>query len=455
MGNTQIVVPFLTQQYGGGQRDPPEKSIAICTLKNFPHKIEHTLQWARDWFEGVFKQSPGDVNGYVSDKEYVDKLRVQQNTRLESLSHVHDALVVNRPHTFADCVHWARLRFSELFHDNILQLLHNFPPDLVTSTGQAFWSGHKREPAPCVFDAEDDTHMQFVMAAANVRATNFGLEGSVDPAVIKAALADYHVPDFVPRSGVKIHTEEKEAEEAAEAPLDTDSEFDELLSKLPLPSSLSGFRVTPVDFEKDDDEHMAVVTAVANLRARNYRIEETDMHNARRIAGRIIPAIATTTALVVGLSCIELLKVQQKKPFEAYRNAYLNIAVPTLQLSEPEPCPSHDLKRADGTVWKWTLWDVIDLASPLTLQQLLDHFKEAFGLDVTMLSFNVSILYSFFTPPAKIAQRKPMLMEDLAKLICKTLEIPASQKYMVFEPCCEDDDGEDIDTPSIRYKLRD
>ena len=33
--------------------DPPEKDIPICTLKNFPNAIQHTIQWARDLFEGV------------------------------------------------------------------------------------------------------------------------------------------------------------------------------------------------------------------------------------------------------------------------------------------------------------------------------------------------------------------------------------------------------------------
>lgn len=37
--------------------DPPEKSIPICTLKHFPNMIEHTLQWAREFFEENFKQT--------------------------------------------------------------------------------------------------------------------------------------------------------------------------------------------------------------------------------------------------------------------------------------------------------------------------------------------------------------------------------------------------------------
>jgi hypothetical protein len=52
------VAPGKTENYGA-TRDPPEKSIPVCTLKHFPNQIDHTLQWARDWFEEVrFSQPP-------------------------------------------------------------------------------------------------------------------------------------------------------------------------------------------------------------------------------------------------------------------------------------------------------------------------------------------------------------------------------------------------------------
>jgi ubiquitin-activating enzyme E1 len=48
-------------------RDPSEhREFQICTLKNFPYLTEHTLQWALDIFEGLFRVRPTDVNAYLS-----------------------------------------------------------------------------------------------------------------------------------------------------------------------------------------------------------------------------------------------------------------------------------------------------------------------------------------------------------------------------------------------------
>ena len=43
-GNTQVVIPNLTESYSSSQ-DPPEKSIPLCTLRSFPNKIDHTIAW--------------------------------------------------------------------------------------------------------------------------------------------------------------------------------------------------------------------------------------------------------------------------------------------------------------------------------------------------------------------------------------------------------------------------
>ena len=65
---------------------------------------------------------------------------------------------------------------------------------------------------------------------------------------------------------------------------------------------LNGF-LKPEEFEKDDDQngHIDFIHAFGNLRAANYKLEEMDWLTVKIKAGRIVPALATTTAVVAGL----------------------------------------------------------------------------------------------------------------------------------------------------------
>ena len=81
-------------------------------------------------------------------------------------------------------------------------------------------------------------------------------------------------------------------------PLNKDKKFDEYLVK-------------SEEFEKDDDKnfHIDFMSSMGNCRAMNYKLEEMDWLQVKLKAGRIVPALATTTACVAGLQSIELIKI--------------------------------------------------------------------------------------------------------------------------------------------------
>jgi len=469
-GNTQVVVPHITENYGA-TRDPPEKSIPVCTLKNFPNQIQHTLQWARDYFEGEFRQGAEDVNSYLASSDFAAELASQQATKLDTAKTIRRVLVDERPTTFEDCIIWARLKFEDLFASQIKQLLHNFPEDQVTSSGTKFWSGSKRCPKPLVFDLDakcEDAEMRncfdFIVAAANLRASMFGITGSTDEATFRKTLKNAIVPDFTPREGVKIAANDAEAKEQAEsasvpAEMDVDTEVGQILESLPAKAELAGFKLTPIEFDKDIDDHMLFVTACSNLRAMNYSIPTEDTHRSRAIAGRIIPAIATTTALVTGLICLELYKIigsaRRDLKLEDLKNGFCNLAIPFMTLSEPQP-PATTKAVLKGKEWNWSAWDSLDIMDKgdLTLQELLDFFESEYKLEISMLSYGVSILFSFFANAKKVAERKKMKMSELVQSISKKA-LPPDQLFLVLEVIATDiESDEEVEVPYLKLRIR-
>lgn len=55
-----------------------------------------------------------------------------------------------------------------------------------------------------------ELHIDYIMAAANLFAQTYGVQGSNDRTGVLKILQEVKVPTFTPRSGVKIHVSDQE-----------------------------------------------------------------------------------------------------------------------------------------------------------------------------------------------------------------------------------------------------
>ncbi|KAI0324963.1 ubiquitin activating enzyme [Cubamyces sp. BRFM 1775] len=443
-GNTQVIVPHLTESYSSSQ-DPPEKETPVCTVKNFPNQIQHTIEWARQEFDSLFVKPPQVVNSYLSEPNFLENNLKYSGQQKEQVDQIVSYLVTNKPLTFEECIVWARLQFEEKYNNAIRQLLYSLPKDAVTSSGQPFWSGPKRAPDPLTFDSNNPTHLQYIIAAANLHAYNYGLRGETDPALFKKIADEVIVPEFTPKSGVKVQINDNDPAPQSDN-AGGDSDLGDHLKQLPPPSSLVGYRLNPVEFEKDDDtnHHIDFITAASNLRALNYSITPADRHTTKQIAGKIIPAIATTTSLVTGLVCLELYKIiDGKKKLEEYKNGFVNLALPFFGFSEPIAPKKNKYNNIE-----WTLWDRFEFRNDPTLKEIVDWFQREHKLEVSMVSQGVSMLWSSFIGKKKSEERLPMKFSKLVEHVSKK-PLPSHAKHLIVEVMVSDEEGEDVEVPFI------
>ena len=180
---------------------------------------------------------------------------------------------------------------------------------------------------------------------------------------------------------------------------------------MPSNKEYQNIKLISQEFEKDDDSnwHVAWVNASSNLRAMNYGIPPVSFQETKGIAGRIIPAIATTTSVVSGLIVIEMMKYMlydnpdkknnETKDFkyiydkiENHRSTFVNLADTTLVYSEP--MIAKQVKIAGLNFNSWTKFKCSD---DLKLCEFKATYERLFKTTISMIVYDNAILYSDFT----------------------------------------------------------
>jgi len=262
----------------------------------------------------------------------------------------------------------------------------------------------------------------------------------------------------------KENKEEKKEKKTAEISDDDAEEVKKLTAYLRSLDLKDHKKLRAEEFEKDDDKnhHVDFITSATNLRAYNYQIKPSKKAECRMVAGKIIPAIATTTAMITGFVQLEISKYIKQAALEKHRMATVNLAVnnytlemlpdPIKKKSGMDPATQMEVKAVPEN---WTTWDKVNIeADDVTLENFLDVFKERHhgcSLD-TLASSDGKLLY-LWTDKTTFEKNKKRKLTDVYAEVSGPI-FPQSRKYLVLEGSGEDTDSNTALIPRIIYTFK-
>lgn len=414
-GHAQPCVPFETRSYGN-EVDPDAAEQVGCTVQNFPYKPAHCVQWAKSLvfdddfigFPTAFNQLCDELASYVLDDG--DSLFSALQRFFDE--HVNDPTRSNLPERVASvlkqctadagveacganmtnrsCLAYGRAVCERLFHHAPRALLHSFPSDYAQN-GQAFWAPPKRPPSPLHYEAHDDVARQFVTAYANLwahiwNADHLQLDVGTADALLQEMITT-PLPAYIERASeavVKSTSEDAEGgtETATAAVFRSDEELRQFANVLQPFFDLK-MRLRVVTFEKDVDAnfHIDLIHSASTLRSRVYGIPTLSRLDTKRIAGKILPAVASTTSAVAGFIVGEMVKYAAGRKLDEYRSTTLHLGTALFANCVPQS-PTRTRISSTMMVSEWERWSW-SVSPELTLRELM-RLIEAKGSDLVI-----------------------------------------------------------------------
>ncbi|XP_025154610.1 SUMO-activating enzyme subunit 2 isoform X2 [Harpegnathos saltator] len=293
-GQVELIKKGLSQCYECTPK-AAQKTYPGCTIRNTPSEPIHCIVWAKHLFNQLFgEEDPDeDVSPDTADPEATD---TAGEVALQAESN--DKGNIDRVSTRVwaqSCNYDPEKLFTKLFHDDIKYLL----------SMDNLWK-KRRPPMPLNWKELPDG-----VAGCSKDITQPGLKDQQRWSVS--------------RCGTIFAESVKNLSQALKASQET-SPNNHLI------------------WDKDDQYAMDFVAACANIRAHIFGIAQKTRFDIKSMAGNIIPAIATTNAIIAGLVVLHAFRVLENN-LRACRSVYLRLKmnhrnqllVPEKAVNPPNP----------------------------------------------------------------------------------------------------------------------
>ncbi|RDW85741.1 hypothetical protein BP5796_04066 [Coleophoma crateriformis] len=255
-GQVQVIKKGVTACYDCSVKETP-KTFPVCTIRSTPSQPIHCIVWGKSYLLSEIFGTSEDESKEMDHSEDSENAIEIEKLRQESqaLKKIKEAMGTSE---------FPQLLFDKVYKDDILRL----------RSMEDMWK--TRRPPEALDYAT----------------------------VLKTAEESALVKEDVIKDGQRIWNLEenllvfKDSLERLSARLQAEKAVATADSAEPV-----------IMFDKDDDDTLDFVAASSNLRSLIFGIECKSRFDIKQMAGNIIPAIATTNAIVAGLCVLESFKV--------------------------------------------------------------------------------------------------------------------------------------------------
>ncbi|KAF9810471.1 hypothetical protein IEO21_06901 [Rhodonia placenta] len=292
---------------------PTPKTFPVCTIRSTPSQPIHCIVWAKSYLMPQLFGEDENAGGELDEAEKQGENAQEIATlRKEALAFKAVRAALRTPHEDGSSSA-ARIVFQKVFHSDILNLL----------SMADMWRS-RAPPTPLDFDA--------------IRAGTFAAErkGQAEAATNGNGSSNRHANGSDSQASGSTSTEKMLNGVASSTGSHSSAGLKDqralsLQDNLELFVSRQVLCEDTISFDKDDDDTLDFVTTASNLRSIAYGIPGKSRWEVKEMAGNIIPAIATTNAIIAGLIVLQAFHLLRKS-YNALRNVHVQFK-PTMPLS--------------------------------------------------------------------------------------------------------------------------
>ncbi|KAH3900279.1 related to Ubiquitin-activating enzyme E1-like [Saccharomycodes ludwigii] len=272
-GYIQPMVPHLTECFDCTTKELP-KTFPVCTIRSTPSQPIHCIVWAKDFlFQQLFTsdttiENNNNHNFGSTDPKEIERIKNETN-ELKSLQ-----LEITNTSTNNNINQIIQHLLTKLFVQDIKKLL-----SIGTLYNNNSRSNNKNKPSPLSQELINDT-INKMKINSNNKILKLNNVWDINDNLIR----------FIEVAHVLI------------------KRYRKLLSLASSSENNNKDNEVCIEFDKDDQDTLEFVATAANLRSFVFNIPILSIFDIKQIAGNIIPAIATTNAIVAGLSSLSSLK---------------------------------------------------------------------------------------------------------------------------------------------------